>query len=1322
MSYADFSVYTDDELRFLGVKDVPFRFRVKADGLVGGVYNMQEALPAETVVIRTDEARPDIVICTEKNERISLVSDSVNGEATFSTAKYGLIKSIETDGAAKEIIISLPSQQEEYDIKSGQVIYGALSVSNINSYDILMNYSYTGVNKKGSFAVDIMSVSSDGTVTSAWKPLCSDGGKGSVSEETRRYALVERTDDTSLILFRTRLSEGNASIKKITVKPTKEEISFESDWTPYYLLERDNQKMNIKIKTESGVPRKYTVKGKVTYRIDGEVVETEAVIAEVKPNVESVSVLAFPRLKYGNAIVEIEVYDGGRCAARNNCEICVYKPYERHYFNKYTTGSINEMKRNRHPERPTKEIMDIANKIGFFATRMDPEWKNGEEVKGIYRFGGMANDFAKSLYDDSDFLWSPVNIAYNNSLYSDGGEKDNIYKPSNVQGYADFSANSALYYKNTKEFEFWNEPNFSTYWKGNNPYEYVSAVKTASSFMRQLRTDLNLAAGSIDVSRNGLGYSKTLFEAGIYDYIDNFSVHPYYHPQRNDDAFEEKTKSYMSIVEKYGGWKDIDLTEIGWMGSKDGDTSLDLQQAEEIPKIIAVCNGLGVFYNIYCMYSKAAKEFGFLRLDYSARPSCASCANFFNNFGGAEFLFRYKPNDTAYIYCYKRDGKYTLAAWDSRGDTTLDMGVPTDVYDIYGNYIGKKKEIKLDSAPQYIKDVEAGYIKDKFAQSIKNEITAFKDKNDAILTDSVKEKLTELSQSILPQINIDICEIPYTIGLSAMEEMGDSVFDAQNKQMLYELHRIGELIIKLYGCEADKADTTAISEYNELYDRYSSMLKYNTDKMPFTHDILRYAGRSVEELLYLLEDKKTTVDTDMFISNRNIMAKQLIRWAEYTIKKEDVIHLDTTFSMLPAQGVATDGKDFKVDVSVFNSTFDDKAAGKLEILNTEGTVVASAEDVYVPARNYTTVKTAFAITENELNKEMLYTVRYTCGGYTCESTYPVKKTPQVDVKMLVAESGADQLRAINYELTNLVSETVDMSLKLTAPEGWEVQENVSVTLKPNEKRIVSVPINKVRKTAFNHYPIELEIIKADGHVIYDETALLNFAVSSRADSEVLVEGFDGDISDWSNAYPYYIALPEDFNSGASWRESEIAGRVFSKYDDDNLYFLIDVYDETHSNTKDGISIWDGDAVQIAFDVLDTDSGAYDSDDYELCAALTDKGVKVWTHFDGSRNNTGARPSEWAEIVRNDEQNTTRYVIKIPKSDMTPFDTKQGNSISLDIAIADSDLLAGRESAVSICGTITGRKDTKPFIKLYLVGEQEILTDGIEEIGALFPIK
>nr|MCR4720011.1 hypothetical protein [Bacillota bacterium] len=41
MSYADFSVYTDDELRFLGVKDVPFRFRVKADGLVGGVYNMQ---------------------------------------------------------------------------------------------------------------------------------------------------------------------------------------------------------------------------------------------------------------------------------------------------------------------------------------------------------------------------------------------------------------------------------------------------------------------------------------------------------------------------------------------------------------------------------------------------------------------------------------------------------------------------------------------------------------------------------------------------------------------------------------------------------------------------------------------------------------------------------------------------------------------------------------------------------------------------------------------------------------------------------------------------------------------------------------------------------------------------------------------------------------------------------------------------------------------------------------------------------------------------------------------------------------------------------
>ena len=91
-------------------------------------------------------------------------------------------------------------------------------------------------------------------------------------------------------------------------------------------------------------------------------------------------------------------------------------------------------------------------------------------------------------------------------------------------------------------------------------------------------------------------------------------------------------------------------------------------------------------------------------------------------------------------------------------------------------------------------------------------------------------------------------------------------------------------------------------------------------------------------------------------------------------------------------------------------------------------------------------------------------------------------------------------------------------------------------------------------------------------------------------------------------------------------------------------------------------------------------------------------------------------------MRNDENKTTRYLIRIPKSDITPFDTKQGNSISLDIALADSDLLAGRESAASICGTITGRKDTKPFIKLYLIGAQEILTDGIEEMTALFPIK
>ena len=1322
MSYADFSVYTDDELRFLGVKDVPLRFRVKADDLVGGAYNMQEALPVENIIVMSDEAQVAITVCTNNNERISLAAYTVNGEAVFSLGEYGLIKSIETDGNAKEITVIFPDQSEKFSIRGGEEHYGAVSIRNIDAYDIFVNYSYTGVDKRGSFTVDMMSISSDGRVTSSWSPLCSDGGQSALSNISRRYALVERTDDSSLILFRTRLGQGEVSVNRFGIEKIEEKFSFGSDWEPYYLLESNNQKMTVKIKTVKSVPRKYTIEGKVTYRLDGEVMEAEPIVEEVKPDIESVGVLTFPKLKYGNANVEVSVYDGGRCAAKYSCEICVYKPYERHYFNKYTTGSINEMKSNRHPERPTQEIMDIANKLGFFATRMDPEWASGEHIKGIYRFKGMAFDYSKSLYDKSDFIWSPVDIDYNNALYSDGDQKGNIYTPSNLQGYADFSAESALYYDNVKEFEFWNEPNGNTYWKGADPYEYAAAVKTASSFMRQLRTDLNLSAGSIDVSKNGLGYSRTIFDAGIYDYIDNFSVHPYYHPQRGDGVFDKKTKSYMEIVENAGGWKDIDLTEIGWMGSKDGETSLDLQQAEEIPKIIAICNGLGVFYNIYCMYSKPANEFGFLRMDYSARPSCASTSNFFNNFGGAEYLFRYQPNDTAYIYCYKRDGGYTLVAWDSMGDTTLNLIAPAEVYDIYGNSLGKKTDIKLISAPQYIKNVDKGWIRERFAESIRNEIVLFTEKNTEILSDNIKEELAELSGKISPDINADVCELPYTIGLSIMEDKGDAVFDPQNKQMLYELHRIGELIIKLYGSESNNKETTAISEYNKLYNRYSSKLKYNTDKMPFTHDILRYAGRCVDELEYLLNDKRTTKDANMFISNRNIMAKQLMRWAEYTMTKETVKHLDMTFSMLPAQGVAIDGKDFKVDISVFNSTFEDKSGGKVEVINTEGTVVATIDNVYVPARNYTTVKTSFNIAENELNKEMFYTVRYTGGGYSYESTYPIKKTPQVNISMLDSEFGADQMREIKYELTNLMSEQVDMSLKVTAPEGWEVQENVGVTLKPNEKKVVSVPVNSIKQTAFNHYPINLEVIRDDGHVIYNETNLLNFTVSSRADTDISAAEFDGDISDWSNAYPYYIALPEDFNSGASWQDSELSGRVFSKYDDNNLYFLIDVYDETHSNTKDGVNIWDGDAVQIAFDVLDTNSGAYDGDDYEICAALTGSGVQVWNHFAGNRNNSGARPSEWAGIVRNNEQHTTRYLIKIPKSDITPFETRQGNSISLDIALADSDLLAGRESAASICGTITGRKDTIPFIKWYLIGTQEILKDGIEDVEKIFPIK
>lgn len=447
-----------------------------------------------------------------------------------------------------------------------------------------------------------------------------------------------------------------------------------------------------------------------------------------------------------------------------------------------------------------------------------------------------------------------------------------------------------------------------------------------------------------------------------------------------------------------------------------------------------------------------------------------------------------------------------------------------------------------------------------------------------------------------------------------------------------------------------------------------------------------------------------------------------MRWAEYTMAREDITYLDTTFSMMPAEGSAIEGKDCKVDVSVFNSTFDDKLTGKLEVINTEGTVVKTMDDVRIPARSHSTVEVSFPVTENKLNQQMFYTMRYTSGGRTYESIYPIVKIPQVEVKLMNSEAGADSMRDIKYELTNLMSESFDMVLKVTAPEGWEVKEDVTVTLQPKEKKIVSVPVYSVKQTAFNHYPINLQIVRDAGHVIYNETLLLNFTVSSRVSEEISPADFDGDISDWSNAYPYYIALPGDYMSGSAWRDSELNGRVFSKYDDNNLYFLIDVYDETHTNTKSDINIWDGDAVQIAFDVLDTNSGAYDGDDYELCAALTSDGIRVWNHHSGDRNNTGARPAEWASIIRDNENKTTRYLVKIPKSDITPFNPKFGNSISLDIAIADSDLLENRESSVTICGTIISGKNTVPFIKWHLVGEQATLTEGIEDIEKIFPTK
>ncbi len=94
---------------------------------------------------------------------------------------------------------------------------------------------------------------------------------------------------------------------------------------------------------------------------------------------------------------------------------------------------------------------------------------------------------------------------------------------------------------------------------------------------------------------------------------------------------------------------------------------------------------------------------------------------------------------------------------------------------------------------------------------------------------------------------------------------------------------------------------------------------------------------------------------------------------------------------------------------------------------------------------------------------------------------------------------------------------------------------------------------------------------------------------------------DGVIDEWQDFSWVDISSPADYRivSGTAGDSSDLSATLAARWDSSRLYIAVLVTDDVYENNGSNNTIWQGDSIQVAFDMADNNGTPYDTtDDFE----------------------------------------------------------------------------------------------------------------------------
>ncbi len=288
---------------------------------------------------------------------------------------------------------------------------------------------------------------------------------------------------------------------------------------------------------------------------------------------------------------------------------------------------------------------------------------------------------------------------------------------------------------------------------------------------------------------------------------------------------------------------------------------------------------------------------------------------------------------------------------------------------------------------------------------------------------------------------------------------------------------------------------------------------------------------------------------------------------------------------------------------------------------------------------------------------------------------------------------------LNFECTNIVDANIDAMINITGSSGITIKdmETKNITnLVPGDKQTVSFLSDSPSPLTSTSISYRVNI----GGKMHDVDRKMAFVTCMNDGIKPVIDGIKSP-GEYDNCQPIYPDSSRPSNWGGN---SDAFVTMYSKWDDDNVYFYMDVEDDVQRQLYSGNEVWNGDSIQFTLDLGRKEGVAGSATEYyELGLSLNGKNEPQTWCWKALLPTKVEMPIVAASTAgRRTNDGHTIYEISIPWAYLaTEPTTKEHDAYGFAWALNDDDG-TGRKIPLKFMDGITNSKNPEQFADLVLI--------------------